>query len=121
MLFLCAVEDVSDLWETVKGNLETRVPFKKASLNNKARNLVLIDKLSVEFIQSTDLRLHRGLLGEDIPLPLEFHRLYVWVILVTCEVNLLQWLYYHNEEIHLRYDFVMDFIKKCWSIVYEEM
>jgi len=88
VVFLCAVEDVNDLWETVRGNLEARVPFKKASLNNKARNLVLVDRLHVEFVQTTDARLRRGLPGEQSSLPFGFRRPYAWVILVTCDVSL---------------------------------
>lgn len=96
MVFLCAVEDVNDLWETVRGNLEPRVPFKKASLNNKARNLVLVDKLFVEFVQTTDARLRRGLPGEQSILPYGFRRPYAWVILVTCDVSLLSFeLHFH--------------------------
>lgn len=89
MVFLCAVEDVNDLWETVRGNLEARVPFKKASLNNKARNLVLVDRLYVEFVQTTDARLRRGLPGEQASLLFGFRRPYALVILVTCDVRLL--------------------------------
>ena len=84
----CAVEDVNDLWESVKEKFEARVPFKKASLNNKARNLVFVDKLHVDYVQTTDARLRRGLPGEQIPLPLWFRRPYACVVLVTCEVSL---------------------------------
>lgn len=79
---------MNDLWETLRGNLEARVPFKKASLNNKARNLVLVDRLHVEFVQTTDARLRRGLPGEQSSLPFGFRRPYAWVILVTCDVSL---------------------------------
>ncbi|KAI5417547.1 hypothetical protein KIW84_042232 [Lathyrus oleraceus] len=49
-----SVEDVSDLWPTVKPAFEARLLFKRASLNNKARNPVLVEKLSAEFILTTD-------------------------------------------------------------------
>lgn len=84
----CAVEDVNDLWESVKEKFEARLPFKRASLNNKARNLVFVDKLHVDYVQTTDARLRRGLPGEQIPLPLWFRRPYACVVLVTCEVSL---------------------------------
>jgi hypothetical protein len=58
-------------------------------LNNKARNLLLVDKLLVEFVQTTDARLRRGLPGEQALLPYGFRRPYAWVILVTCDVSLL--------------------------------
>lgn len=78
---------MNDLWESVKEKFEARVPFKKASLNNKARNLVFVDKLHVDYVQTTDARLRRGLPGEQIPLPLWFRRPYACVVLVTCEVS----------------------------------
>ena len=71
----------------MKEKFEARVPFKKASLNNKARNLVFVDKLHVDYVQTTDARLRRGLPGEQIPLPLWFRRPYACVVLVTCEVS----------------------------------
>lgn len=79
---------MNDLWENVKEKFEARVPFKKASLNNKARNLVSVDKLHVDYVQTTDARLRRGFPGEQIPLPLWFRRPYACVVLVTCEVSL---------------------------------
>ncbi|KAG0578331.1 hypothetical protein KC19_4G014800 [Ceratodon purpureus] len=82
---IVAIEDVNDLWESIRGNLEARVPFKKASLNNKARNLVLVDKLVVEFVQTTDARLRRGLPGEQSLLSYGFRRPYAWLIVVTCD------------------------------------
>lgn len=87
---------MNDLWETVRGNLEARVPFKKASLNNKARNLLLVDKLLVEFVQTTDARLRRGLPGEQALLPYGFRRPYAWVILVTCDVSLLSFMHFRR-------------------------
>jgi hypothetical protein len=52
-----AVEDVSDLWLNVKESFQQRLPVKKACLNNKARNPVLVENLPAEFIQTTDSRL----------------------------------------------------------------
>lgn len=78
-----AVEDVSDLWPTIKSEFEGRLPFKRASLNNKTRNSVFVENLTAEFILTTDSRLRSRF-------PLEqslfwFREPYATVVLVTCE------------------------------------
>lgn len=87
--WFCAVDDVNDLWESLKESFEARVPFRKAKLNNKARNLVSVDRLHVEYVQTTDARIRRGFPGEQTPLPLWFRLPYACVVLVTCDVSLL--------------------------------
>jgi len=78
------VEDVSDLWPTVKPAFEARLPFKRASLNNKTRNPVLVGKLPAEFILTTDSRLRSRFPQEQ--LLFWFREPYATVVLVTCEV-----------------------------------
>ncbi|XP_022139450.1 trafficking protein particle complex II-specific subunit 130 homolog [Momordica charantia] len=78
-----AVEDVSDLWPTVKNGFEERLPFKRAFLNNKTRNLVSVDKLSAEFILTTDARLRSRFPQEQYLF--WFREPYATVVLVTCE------------------------------------
>ncbi|XP_004487746.1 trafficking protein particle complex II-specific subunit 130 homolog [Cicer arietinum] len=78
-----SVEDVSDLWPTVKPAFEARLPFKRASLNNKTRNPVLVEKLSAEFILTTDSRLRSRFPQEQ--LLFWFREPYATVVLVTCE------------------------------------
>ncbi|XP_058779898.1 trafficking protein particle complex II-specific subunit 130 homolog isoform X1 [Vicia villosa] len=78
-----SVEDVSDLWPTVKPAFEARLPFKRASLNNKARNAVLVEKLPAEFILTTDSRLRSRFPQEQ--LLFWFREPYATVVLVTCE------------------------------------
>lgn len=78
-----SVEDVSDLWPTVKPAFEARLPFKRASLNNKTRNPVLVDKLPAEFILTTDSRLRSRFPQEQ--LLFWFREPYATVVLVTCE------------------------------------
>lgn len=78
------MEDVSDLWPIVKSEFEGRLPFKRASLNNKTRNSVSVENLTAEFILTTDSRLRSRF-------PLEqslfwFREPYATVVLVTCEV-----------------------------------
>ena len=80
-----SVEDVSDLWPTVKSGFEEQLPFKRASLNNKTRNSVFVENLTSEFILTTDSRLRSRF-------PLEqslfwFREPYATVVLVTCEVT----------------------------------
>lgn len=78
-----AIEDVNDLWPIVKEGFEARVPFRKACLNSKARNSVILDKLPVEYILTTDARLRSRLPQEQTPY--WFHEPYAIVVLVTCE------------------------------------
>ncbi|KAJ0102315.1 hypothetical protein Patl1_04570 [Pistacia atlantica] len=78
-----SVEDVSDLWPTVKSGFEERLPFKRACLNNKTRNLVFVEKLPAEFILTTDSRLRSRFPQEQ--LLFWFREPYATVVLVTCE------------------------------------
>ncbi|CAA0840338.1 Trafficking protein particle complex II-specific subunit 130 homolog [Striga hermonthica] len=78
-----AVEDVSDLWPTVKNDFEERLPFKRAFLNNKTRNPVLVDELPAEFILTTDARL-RSRYPQEQSL-FWFREPYATIVLVTCE------------------------------------
>ncbi|XP_074319412.1 trafficking protein particle complex II-specific subunit 130 homolog [Silene latifolia] len=78
-----AVEDVSDLWPNVKNLFEERLPFKKACLNNKTRNPVFLDKLTAEYILTTDARL-RSRFPQEQSL-FWFREPYATVVLVTCE------------------------------------
>ncbi|XP_020100478.1 trafficking protein particle complex II-specific subunit 130 homolog isoform X2 [Ananas comosus] len=78
-----AVEDVSDLWPTVKESFEARLPLKKAALNNKTRNSVNVEKLLAEFILTTDARL-RSRFPQEQSL-FWFREPYATVVLVTCE------------------------------------
>ncbi|KAJ1377614.1 TRAPP II complex, TRAPPC10 [Sesbania bispinosa] len=78
-----SVEDVSDLWPTVKTAFEARLPFKRASLNNKTRNPVLVETLPAEFILTTDSRLRSRFPQEQ--LLFWFREPYATVVLVTCE------------------------------------
>ncbi|PKI56310.1 hypothetical protein CRG98_023329 [Punica granatum] len=78
-----AVEDVSDLWPTVKKGFEERIPFKRACLNNKTRNSVFVENLPAEFILTTDARL-RSRFPQEQSL-FWFREPYATVILVTCE------------------------------------
>eukprot|EP00268_Persea_americana_P056755 TRINITY_DN6742_c0_g1_i1.p1 TRINITY_DN6742_c0_g1~~TRINITY_DN6742_c0_g1_i1.p1 ORF type:complete len:1210 (-),score=246.92 TRINITY_DN6742_c0_g1_i1:638-4267(-) len=80
---IIAVEDVSNLWPSVKGAFEERLPFKKAVLNNKTRNLVNVEKLPAEFILTTDARL-RSRFPQEQSL-FWFREPYATVVLVTCE------------------------------------
>ncbi|KAL4184248.1 hypothetical protein AMTRI_Chr10g100 [Amborella trichopoda] len=78
-----AVEDVSDLWPTVKDGFEARLPFKKACLNNKTRNPVYVENLPVEFILTTDARLRSRFPQEQYLF--WFREPYATAVLVTCE------------------------------------
>lgn len=79
------VEDVSDLWPTVKTGFEERLPFTRACLNNKTRNPVFVEKLPLEFILTTDSRL-RSRFPQEQSL-FWFREPYATVVLVTCEVT----------------------------------
>lgn len=79
------VEDVSDLWPTVKTGFENQLPFKRACLNNKTRNPVFVEKLPAEFILTTDARLRSRFPQEQ--LLFSFREPYATVVLVTCEVT----------------------------------
>lgn len=83
-MYSISVEDVSDLWPTVKESFEARLPLKKASLNNKTRNSVNVEKLLAEFILTTDARL-RSRFPQEQSL-FWFREPYATVVLVTCEV-----------------------------------
>ncbi|XP_071736624.1 trafficking protein particle complex II-specific subunit 130 homolog [Rutidosis leptorrhynchoides] len=78
-----AVEDVSDLWPHIKTGFEERLPFKKATLNNKTRNPVSVDNLPAEYILTTDARLRSRFPQEQ--LLFSFREPYATVVLVTCE------------------------------------
>ncbi|XP_047164290.1 trafficking protein particle complex II-specific subunit 130 homolog [Vigna umbellata] len=78
-----SVEDVSDLWPTVKPAFEGRLPFKRATLNNKTRNPVFVDTLPAEFILTTDSRLRSRFPQEQFLF--WFREPYATVVLVTCE------------------------------------
>ncbi|PIA43136.1 hypothetical protein AQUCO_02000515v1 [Aquilegia coerulea] len=78
-----SVEDVSDLWHIVKSGFEERLPFKRACLNNKTRNLVYVESLPAEFILTTDIRL-RSRFPQELSL-FWFREPYATVVLVTCE------------------------------------
>lgn len=78
-----SVEDVSDLWHIVKDGFEERLPFKRASLNNKTRNTVYVEKLPAEYILTTDIRL-RSRFPQEQSL-FWFREPYATVVLVTCE------------------------------------
>lgn len=78
-----AVEDVSDLWPTIKSGFEEQLPFKRACLNNKTRNPVFVEKLPAEFILTTDPRLRSRFPQEQ--LLFWFREPYATVVLVTCE------------------------------------
>lgn len=80
-----AVEDVSDLWPLVKKGFEDHLPFKKAFLNNKTRNPVLVDELPAEYILTTDSRL-RSRFPQEQSL-FWFREPYATVVLVSCEVG----------------------------------
>lgn len=78
-----AVEDVSDLWPSVKDGFEKQLPFKRACLNNKTRNPVFVEKFTAEFILTTDSRL-RSRFPQEQSL-FWFREPYATVVLVTCE------------------------------------
>ncbi|KAF7836757.1 trafficking protein particle complex II-specific subunit 130-like protein [Senna tora] len=78
-----AVEDVSDLWPTIKTAFEERLPFKRACLNNKTRNPVFVETLPAEFILTTDSRLRSRFPQEQ--LLFWFREPYATIVLVTCE------------------------------------
>jgi hypothetical protein len=79
-----AVEDVSDLWPNIKSGFDERVPIKRASLNNKTRNTVLVENFPCEFILTTDSRL-RSRFPQEQSL-FWFREPYATIVLVTCEV-----------------------------------
>nr|XP_016466589.1 PREDICTED: trafficking protein particle complex II-specific subunit 130 homolog [Nicotiana tabacum] len=79
-----AVEDVSDLWPLVKKGFEDHLPFKRAFLNNKTRNPVLVDELPAEYILTTDSRL-RSRFPQEQSL-FWFREPYATVVLVSCEI-----------------------------------
>lgn len=80
-----SVEDVSDLWPTVKKGFEEHLPFKRACLNNKTRNAVFLENLPAEFILTTDSRL-RSRFPQEQSL-FWFREPYATAVLVTCEVR----------------------------------
>ncbi|KAI0524933.1 hypothetical protein KFK09_004323 [Dendrobium nobile] len=80
---IIAVEDVSDLWPSVKEGFEERLPLKKALLSNKTRNTVNVENLSAEFILTTDSRL-RSRFSQELSV-FWFREPYATVVLVTCE------------------------------------
>jgi len=76
---------VSDLWPDVKDLFESRLPFRRAGLNNKTRNPVFVENLPAEFILTTDSRL-RSRFPQEQSL-FWFREPYATVVLVTCEVR----------------------------------
>jgi hypothetical protein len=82
-----AIEDVNDLWSILKEPFEARVPFRKATLNNKARNPVTVEQLPVEYILTTDARLRTRIPTDQLPLPLWYRSPYATVVLITCDVS----------------------------------
>ncbi|WOL15818.1 trafficking protein particle complex II-specific subunit [Canna indica] len=78
-----AVEDVSDLWPSVKQSFEERFPLKKSCLNNKTRNPVYVENLQAEFILTTDSRLRSRFPQEQYLF--WFREPYATVVLVSCE------------------------------------
>ncbi|XP_051133822.1 trafficking protein particle complex II-specific subunit 130 homolog [Andrographis paniculata] len=78
-----AVEDVSDLWPTVKKEFQERLPFKRVFLNNKTHNSVLVNELPAEYILTTDSRL-RSRFPQEQSL-FWFREPYATIVLVTCE------------------------------------
>ncbi|KAK6154318.1 hypothetical protein DH2020_008566 [Rehmannia glutinosa] len=67
----------------VKKGFEERLPFKRAFLNNKTRNPVLVEELPAEFILTTDARL-RSRFPQEQSL-FWFREPYATIVLVTCE------------------------------------
>lgn len=84
------VEDVSDLWPTVKNSFEERLPFKRACLNNKTRNPVFVENLPAEFILTTDARLRSRFPQEQYLF--WFREPYATLVLVTCEVHTISYM-----------------------------
>jgi hypothetical protein len=80
---VAAVEDVCDLWPTVKGLFEEHQPLKRAFLTNKTRNPVFVENLPVEFILTTDARLRSRFPQEQYLF--WFREPYATIVLVTCE------------------------------------
>lgn len=80
---IIAVEDVSDLWPSVKERFEDRLPLKKAFLCNKTRNTLNVENLSAEFILTTDSRL-RSRFSQELSV-FWFREPYATIVLVTCE------------------------------------
>ncbi|KAG0448563.1 hypothetical protein HPP92_027774, partial [Vanilla planifolia] len=86
---IIAVEDVSDLWPSVKDGFEERLPLKKALLSNKTRNSVYVENLPAEFILTTDSRL-RSRFPQELSV-FWFREPYATIVLVTCEFSSLLW------------------------------
>lgn len=84
-LWCVSVEDVSDLWPTIKNGFEKRFPLKRACLNNKTRNPIYVDYLPAEFILTRDARLRSRFPQEQYLF--WFREPYATVVLVTCEVR----------------------------------
>lgn len=80
---------MNQLWPALKEQFEARSPYKRALLNNKARNQVFVEKLPVEYILTTDARLRARLPTEQLNLPFWFRHPYATIVLVTCEVSLI--------------------------------
>ncbi|CAM6089694.1 unnamed protein product [Calypogeia fissa] len=80
---IVSVEDVCELWPIVREGFEGRSPFKRAILNNKARNPILVERLPVEYILTTDARLRGRTALEQSPF--WFRHPYANVVLVSCE------------------------------------
>ncbi|KAF3336304.1 Trafficking protein particle complex II-specific subunit 130 [Carex littledalei] len=78
-----SIEDVSDLWPSIKEGLEARLPLKKATLNNRTRNPVHVENLPAEFILTTDARLRSRFPQEQYLF--WFREPYATIVLVSCE------------------------------------
>lgn len=120
-----AVEDVSDLWPLVKKGFEDHLPFKRAFLNNKTRNPVLVDELPAEYILTTDSRL-RSRYPQEQSL-FWFREPYATVVLVSCEVesilgslklNILSW---HRCSIYNGLVSCCCYYKRCSCLEFREM
>lgn len=91
---------MSDLWPLIKEGFEERLPFKRAFLNNKTRNPVLVDELPVEYILTTDARI-RSRFPQEQSL-FWFREPYATVVLVTCEVRTCLLLFIMSSHAFLR-------------------
>ncbi|GBG88544.1 hypothetical protein CBR_g48013 [Chara braunii] len=80
---IVAVEDAWNAWPLVKEGFESRLPIKRATLNNKTRNPVVVDALPVEYVLSTSPRSRNR---QDKSLHW-FRNPYAVLYLVLCELE----------------------------------
>lgn len=85
---------MSDLWPLVRKEFEERLPFKRALLNNKTRNAVLVDEFHAEYVLTTDSRL-RSRFPQEQSL-FWFREPYATLVLVSCEVQLNLGIFLHS-------------------------